>query len=550
MNQLKKIFFAVAVALGFGLWSASTAFAQCAAPTMVGSLVRSEGTIEVLGNIAIAACNPGTTAGTTATNSDVIITLSPATARWSNYSGAMAVFAGDNAAWGANFCPNAAVADNAGTFACPGISSTLIGGTFVAPIITFPAPNIMRLNFTPNVGAQTFNISGLRVNVAGANLASGAALTAVVLSGGGVGGRTTTLQAAIVNKTLETGSGLGTAPTVASCGPVRTPVTATVAGNPDTTVGNINSIRATFVEGFIRGFRVGAGQEPDLFGAATGTRFRIQLTGVPAGISVWAPEIVTLASLASTGSVAGGATAGVITLVAGAAADGSGGAVVVPVANQFDSITLVGGTATIIYQVTVAPTGLPETISALIALTGLPTTGTGAISGSLGLAPVGPPTAVAARPQFGSVTPGTAATISLCATYLLFPWVVNTGDGAYDTGLAISNTTADAPIGTPTQVGDVRLYFWASTGTNPAPVTLATALAAGRTATGVLSALVTTPFTGYVIAVCNFQLGHGFAFINNPRPGTGGAFSQGYLALSITSPRIGAPAGVAESAGH
>jgi hypothetical protein len=131
-----------------------------------------------------------------------------------------------------------------------------------------------------------------------------------------------------------------------------------------------------------------------------------------------------------------------------------------------------------------------------------------------------------------------------CATYLLFPWVAYTGDGAVDTGLAIANTTKDPPqIGTtPSQKGDVTLHFWrAAAGTNPAPLKIATALEGGQTTTYVLSQLG-APFQGYIIAVCAFQMGHGLAAFLS-----GGAFN-GYIAMVITNPRI--PFGVTEASGH
>jgi len=131
-----------------------------------------------------------------------------------------------------------------------------------------------------------------------------------------------------------------------------------------------------------------------------------------------------------------------------------------------------------------------------------------------------------------------------CASYLLFPWVAYTGDGAVDTGLAVANTTADpSVIGTPNQKGDVTLHFWrAAGGTNPAPVKIATALPAGQSATYVLSQLG-APFSGYVIAVCTFQMGHGIsAFLS------GGSFNA-FLAISLNNPRL-AGLLVQELSGH
>jgi hypothetical protein len=131
-----------------------------------------------------------------------------------------------------------------------------------------------------------------------------------------------------------------------------------------------------------------------------------------------------------------------------------------------------------------------------------------------------------------------------CATFLLFPWVAYTGDGAVDTGLAIANTTKDPPqIGTVSQKGDVTLHFWRATGTNhPAPVKIATALEGGNTATYVISQLG-SPFSGYVIAVCGFQMGHGIAAFLS-----GGSFNA-FLAISLDNPRLAGGA-VTEHQGH
>jgi hypothetical protein len=288
-----------------------------------------------------------------------------------------------------------------------------------------------------------------------------------------------------------------------------------------------------------------------------GTRFRIVLTGIPTGAQIWAPEIISGASIATTGSVnnpvpVAPALPLVITLVTGANADGSGGAPLgAPVANTFDKQTVASGSVTLVYQVTASDVAAAEGATIQVVIAAPTTVGVGAITGSVGFAPVGPPTATGWRPQFAAATSKTVANISICATYLLFPWVAYDARGGLDTGFAISNTTADpAAIGTAGQSGAVTMYFFASNGgPNPAPVPLtppgASAkagdpLGAGQVATYVLSQLTPgTAFFGYAIAVCNFQLGHAFAFFNNPQPGTGGAFAEGYLAVVIGNPRLG-----------
>jgi hypothetical protein len=269
----------------------------------------------------------------------------------------------------------------------------------------------------------------------------------------------------------------------------------------------------------------------------------ITLTGIPSGITVWAPRSNPANASGLPGAGATGTTAVMVRVVA-SDADGSGGAIGTPVSRQLDRIEPVGGTATIVYEWVAIQGDGPAPLNTNLILTGANPIATGVVQGSLNLAPIGPPTLSTARPQFaGGRSSRTVANIAACASYLLFPWVAFTGDGAYDTGMAIANASAD-PTGpqpggmnTPPQTGDVTLYFWRKDGgTNPAPQTIAKALGAGLTTTFIASSLK-DPFLGYIIAVCGFPFGHGFAFINSPSPGTGGSFAQGYMALSLANPR-------------
>lgn len=142
----------------------------------------------------------------------------------------------------------------------------------------------------------------------------------------------------------------------------------------------------------------------------------------------------------------------------------------------------------------------------------------------------------------------TAVRTIVCASYLLFPWVAYVADGSLDTGIAISNTSADpAVLGTVKQKGDVTLYFWTADGsTAPSPLKIATALDAGKSATFVASSLGKA-FTGYIIATCGFQFGHGLAAFLAPKAGV---FGASYLALSLPNPRLGGGGGGVEALGQ
>lgn len=153
------------------------------------------------------------------------------------------------------------------------------------------------------------------------------------------------------------------------------------------------------------------------------------------------------------------------------------------------------------------------------------------------------------RPRFNDPPrgPSTIDTNGPCTSNLLFPWMAFISTAGYDTGFAISNTSTD-PYGTVAQSGTCALNFYPT-----APATLSSGPTAGTAvvvttpnipsgaafATNIsnIATLNTAPFTGYMIAVCNFQYGHGFGFITNAISSPN-ALAQGYIALSIPDPVI------------
>jgi len=157
-----------------------------------------------------------------------------------------------------------------------------------------------------------------------------------------------------------------------------------------------------------------------------------------------------------------------------------------------------------------------------------------------------------------------------CKTVLLFPYLVQLGS-SWDSGIAISNTSVD-PFGTVNQSGACTLYFYGqangatvngntdagngtqATPTIPAGGQFVMTLSGGGGVLGLDGSWTACSgdncslpeFRGYMIASCNFQYAHGFAFISDM-----GAqkLSQGYLALVVpyrstmySSPLGGRPA--------
>jgi hypothetical protein len=139
-------------------------------------------------------------------------------------------------------------------------------------------------------------------------------------------------------------------------------------------------------------------------------------------------------------------------------------------------------------------------------------------------------------------TSATTFVINPCQTNLLFPYITNAP--GFDTGLAISNTTAD-PYATPDQQGVCTLYYYGTVSGGvaadsvdtsavvPAGKQLIWTLSAGggvNAATIAPSVLAKNDFTGYLIARCNFQYAHGYAFISDLGIRN---WAQGYVALVL-----------------
>ena len=136
----------------------------------------------------------------------------------------------------------------------------------------------------------------------------------------------------------------------------------------------------------------------------------------------------------------------------------------------------------------------------------------------------------------------TFLTVAPCTTNLLFPWVLNFANA--DTGMAIANTSAD-PYGTVPQTGSctVNLFPTDKTTNNGVSAGAAVSITTAAIQPGSVwrAAMSGTPtfagLAGYVIAVCRFQYGHGFAFITDNFPNAP-VTAQGYLALLIPDPVI------------
>jgi hypothetical protein len=214
-------------------------------------------------------------------------------------------------------------------------------------------------------------------------------------------------------------------------------------------------------------------------------------------------------------------------------------------------ITPTGGTASIVFEMTASSATSQADLTVPVTLrwgpitngiAGPPGTGTVTVAGSYApLSATFTSSFTAPAPRFVQDPADTVSfAINPCRTNLLFPYVTHQkAAGGFDTGLVIANTSADK-FGTVPQSGACTLeYYGATAGTGAAPGAVTTeSIPAGAQLVGTLGLggnyglPKAEDFQGYIIARCNFQYAHGFAYIYRY---TGTLFdgTMGYLALVL-----------------
>jgi len=275
----------------------------------------------------------------------------------------------------------------------------------------------------------------------------------------------------------------------------------------------------------------GAGQ------ADFGTRLRAVFKNIPTGVSVYVNTNATVVPASTPASTAvlmavSDTTAGLPNSTLGV-----GKPVALTTSSSYQVPLDATGSGVAIWEVTGANAFASENFDFgfYLAWSGNPGTNTpavgvqGTVAGSF--APVSTNTSASTSapvPRFiDTGSPLNLIIIKLCQTSLLFPFVTTNG---FDTGIAISNTSKD-PFGTSPQAGTCALNFYGDNA--PSAVTTSSIAGGSYYVVGALS--IAPNFTGYMIAVCNFQMAHGFAFISDV-----GAqkLAMGYLALVIPGGRL------------
>jgi len=257
--------------------------------------------------------------------------------------------------------------------------------------------------------------------------------------------------------------------------------------------------------------------------ATTGTRLLAVFTNVPAGVTLSVSNASVAPSTAAAAYVPGAditGTGGSFTTAAPALVEANvtGGVWYATWEVTADNLNTIDD---LVFNVLVNFKANPGAGIPGLTSTATPTTLTGSFAPtSTDL--LASPTDVIPRFQATNLTASPLFTIMPCITNLLFPYVTNMA--GFDTGLAIVNTSADV-FGTSTQTGTCTLNFF---GTPTVAAFTTPAVDPGTVYAQVLENVGAAGFQGYIIAQCNFQYGHGLAFIVNP----GGVGTQ-YLALVI-----------------
>jgi len=272
--------------------------------------------------------------------------------------------------------------------------------------------------------------------------------------------------------------------------------------------------------------------------ADAGTRIKVEFANVPVGAHVYVPLVINPSGLTTAGHLYLALTKNEV------------GAFSAQGASSFDpngllgEVTMTAGAGEAVYEVldedpsNVEEADIPVIVAYIANPAGnSPSITSGPATAGVSFAPTTTPPDYASEdsgtpvPRFiDTATQANRFSVNACRTNLLFPFVTN--QAGYDTGLAIANTSQD-PFGTINQHGTCDLNFFNGSTTPPPPTKFTTVDVPAGTVYTNLSSIVASGFQGYIIAVCNFQYAHGYAFLLGGTPNGANQVAQGYIALVI-----------------
>lgn len=570
--------------------SAQTGPLQCTANVAVPPQLRAEGMTELIGDIVLT-CTGGSalTAGNAIPTANITVSLGtnvtsrllgggPASEALLLIDEPGSSLGGAGTLLPQTLCSSAAFGAGAG--GCGPLTAPAVGGTVATNVFQgVVSGNQVIFNGIPVLPpatsgqARVYRITNVRGNVAGLG-GGGLAGTTQLLASISISGSTSlpvqnpVLIAGFIQAGLSTGvnnfggiaqCGGGNSPSSlasASNGGVRftenfgtafktrVAATATAGGQVSTAIQNIPGTIYNSESGFITSAVPGAGL------ADYGTRLKAVFNNVPAGVRLFVTttNIINANTLATPAGTSNSSFAALVVNETSPDANGTA-----PLASSTTSVNtgatllaeipVVNGTATAVWEVINTNPSAQETFifgmyqqftanpganspppgQATVNLSFAPTP-TAAFSAAAGSAA----SATLPIPRFADLsTAANVFNIALCQTVLLFPFVTN--QGGFDTGLAIANTTTD-PFGTRTQSGTCALNWYGATGTATNPAAFTTPNIPTGTVYTTLASANAANFQGYMIAVCNFQLAHGFAFVSDIGARN---LAMGYLALIL-----------------
>lgn len=389
----------------------------------------------------------------------------------------------------------------------------------------------------PGSGTRTLRIMNLRVNAT--TLPLGSAVTLFV-SGAGVTSLPITNPQQNV-ALIQTGMSMEVRKIDDSAPDV--PVLATCTGNNETllTGGGYppppapggRTFNLKFKEGFSNAFRKKNDENgyndpslpppKDRAGQADhGTRLRAVFRDLPLGVTVF----VTVQAVVQGTSA--GVQAQCTTTPGGAlsscplSSPADGGLYRVPVSGE------------VYWEITAASSGAAESVSFGVAVAYNPGVPAGTANVLASFSPISTAGEATSGPDdlprfISTASPVPAFILEGCRTVLLFQFV--TSVEGFDTGISVSNTTADAPVyKTPGQTGKCRAYFYQRGETVP-PLESPELPPGSQWLWTMWS--YRRNFQGYMLVVCDFQYAYGYAFVSNLGLAGPDRFAQSYQAIPL-----------------
>jgi hypothetical protein len=529
--------------------------------------MRAEGTNELAGDLNFTCTNTLTSTTATVTTFASAPVTSQALSS-AALSAANAAIPGSGPAGGTE----AALFICLATACTPGAAGATGGpyyGTISGNQITFSSVTIPAANFFGIVKNVRLNASAVTI---GATLTT--ATEQVLASANNTSAATLATTTGFVFKSLAA-PGLIATPNGGNT-PAITPYT-NCTGNPLPTTGNLSrlSFGVSVAETFGGAFKATNAPAPGNGGAApfgeggsfvpsgtagtagyaiSGTKIQLVFSNVAGAETIYVPSsitntangtlVLTLVSSATSvdpivpvaASTTTGAPAGATTVTSPFTATWPGESY-----GASAALTASNGTATAVYEVSASDNAFIQSAVVPVFVTFAAnafTTAPATITVLESYAPTAAASAATTVPNFAPPTnsPLPATAITLCQTSLLFPFVTN--QLGFDTGIALANTSTD-PFGTVPAPGTCTLNFYGAGA--PTPST-GVAAPGGTQASGTTNAFllssVAAGFQGYVIAQCNYQFGHGFAFIAQNLGQPAGS-TMGYLALELERAGLG-----------